>query len=175
LRSEFDPGNEEWAALAKDHKVVFRVPCPKPFNPKQEDLDKLGLAPQDGPVLHDAWSTSTKRMWAGIKPLCARAIGSEEVAEKVGTNTCMHLLTDISDKDDHEGTRQAFQDVGLIRSGAKPMPEHPSAILQALMLMTGEMKNVEADVAKSLGPDEARRILYGSGDGLCLSSSRWGM
>lgn len=37
------------------------------------------------------------------------------------------------------------------------------------------MKSVEADLAKSLGPDEAHRILYGDEKGLCISSSNWGM
>ncbi len=174
-RSEFDLLPGDWAELSKEHQVKFRVPCDKPLNPDIEDLNKLGLAPQDVPALKEAWTRSNTRVWTALKPLCAQAVGSAEVAEKIGASTCIHLVIDIADKDDHEGTRQAFADVGAIRGGAKPMPEHPSNALQALMLMTGEIKNVETDIAKNLGPDEAHRLLFGEGKGLCIWSSKWGM
>jgi hypothetical protein len=174
-KSEFDLSPEDWAQLSNDHRVKFRTPCSKPFNPKQEDLDKLGLAPQDGPVLKDAWVRSNARVWAGLKPLCTQAVGNADVAEKIGPDTCMHLIVDMADRADHEATHQAFADVGAIRAGLKPMPEHPSAALQTLMVMTGEMKSVETDIAKSLGPDEAHRILFGDGQGLCIWASNWGM
>jgi hypothetical protein len=175
IKSEYDLSTEDWIALSKENQVRFRVPCQKPWNPSTDDINTLGLAPQDASVLKEAWARSNERVWSGIKPLCGQAVGSLEVAEKIGPNTCLHLIIDIADKENHESTRQAFKDVGEIRGGLKPMPDKPSAPLQALMLMTGEMKSVEADLAKSLGPDEARRLVFSDGKGMCLASSRWGL
>ena len=85
LRSPAD----DWKDLAKDGTVKYQMPCINVKNdvwsPSPEKLNKLGLAPQDGAVIKNAYAHSSQRVWAAIKPLCAQAIGSAEVAEKTRT------------------------------------------------------------------------------------------
>jgi hypothetical protein len=175
-KSEYDLSRDDWAKLSQDHAVKFRVPCALTSDmgdwPSSAQLESAGLAPQDASAVRDAWTSSNARVWAGLKPLCAQAVGSADVAESIGPNTCLHLIVDMADRADHDGTRAAFSQVGAIRSGQSAMPANPSPTLQALMLMTGEPALVESDLAKSLGPDDAHRLLY-DGKGICMQSSSW--
>ena len=145
------------------------------WSPSPEKLNKLGLAPQDGAVIKNAYAHSSQRVWAAIKPLCAQAIGSAEVAEKFGPDTCIHLVVDAESERDSEAARTAKRQVGEIRAGVQPMPgpnEPMNPVMKLFLATTGESKSFEAELAQSFGPEEAHRIVYS--DELCMGSSTFG-
>lgn len=176
-KHDFDLGPDEWKELAKDGTIKSRTPCQrKPdWQPAAEQLQKLGLAPHDAPVLKDAYKHSNERLWSAIKPICAQAIGSAEVAEKLGVDTCQHLVLDIEDKRDSDAVGEAMRQVGEIRAGMRPMPRpnepmHPVA--RMFLAVTGESQLFENELAQSFGPEEAHRITFS--DQMCMGRSTWG-
>ncbi|MBX3208578.1 MAG: hypothetical protein KF764_26330 [Labilithrix sp.] len=178
-RHDFDLSQDDWKELAKDGTIKFQMPCLKvkgePWSPSPEKLNALGLAPQDAVTLKDAYGRSTQRVWSALKPLCAAAIGSAEVAEKLGPDTCIHLVLDLESDRDGDAARQARKQVGEIRAGARPMPgpnEAVHPVLKLFLTTTGENRNFEADLAQSFGPEEAHRIVYS--DELCMGASVFG-
>jgi hypothetical protein len=176
-KDSFDLGPEDWADLAKEGTVKFRLPCnqPKEWRPKQDSLDKLGLAPNDATTLRDAYAKSNQRVWAQIKPLCAQAAGTSEVAEKLGTSTCTHLIVDVARADDNAATNEAMHVVGEIRAGQRPMPgpeEKLHPVVKLFLILTGENRSFEGDLAQAMGPAEAHRLAYA--DGLCTQTSVFG-
>lgn len=176
-KNEFDLSPDDWKKLAEDGTIKYRVPCVRSadWQPSPESIQQLGLPPEDGPMLKDAYRKSNERVWTMLRPLCAAAVGSETVAEKIGTSTCIHLVLDMNRDKDKEGTNEAMRQVGEIRAGLRPAPapgdpQHP--VLQMMMALTGELKSFESDLAQQLGPDEAHRISYA--DGLCAGRSTFG-
>jgi hypothetical protein len=175
--NKFDLNDDDWKDLAKDGTVRLRFPCSRPeswnYSPKQ--LTKMGLAPQDGPPITNALSTSTKRTWAVIKPLCAQALGgAADVAEKVGQQACMSIVMDI-DRQKIDSDEQVRQ-VAEIRAGMiqAPPADSMSATMKMLLALSYESKNVESDLAKSIGPDDAHRVVFGD-EGGCWSNQGIGV
>lgn len=179
LRHEFDVDQEEWRELAKNGTIKYRVPCIDAkgdgWSPSPQKLDQLGLAPQDGAVLNAAYKHSSDRLWAVIKPLCAAAVGSAEVAARIGPDTCVHLVLDTETEKDHDATDKARKLVGQIRAGEVPMPA-PSAelhpVTKIFLALTGASKDLETELARSYGPEDAHRIVFA--DGMCMGSSIFG-
>lgn len=175
-RSEFDLTADDWSELAKSGTVKFRVPCTKGDSRLDaKDVLESGLAPQDLPTLQAAYKRSNDRVWAQIRPLCAAAVGSAEVADKIGTDTCVHLVLDMERDHDPDGSREAFYQVGEIQSGGRPAPgpnEKVSPVLRVFLAMTNEPKAFEADLAQSFGPEEAHRVAWSGG--MCMSKSTFG-
>jgi ferric-dicitrate binding protein FerR (iron transport regulator) len=176
-KSQWDVTQDEWSELAKDGTVKYRVPCirPKDWTPKPDTLTGMGLTPNDGAAVKSAFAQSNQRLWSVVKPLCAQAIGSAEVAEKVGPSTCVHLIMDVTQDKDGAGYDEAMRQVGEIRAGQRPMPAPGDAMnpVERMMLaMTGETKSFESDLAQSFGPDDAHRIAYGENG--CWQASTFG-
>lgn len=175
-RSEFDLTPEDWTELAKSGTVKFRVPCMKgDTRVDAKDILEAGLAPQDLPAVQAAYRRSNERVWAQIRPLCAQAVGSAEVADKIGADTCVHLVLDMERDHDPDGARDAYYQVGEIQSGARPAPgagEKVSPVLRVFMAMTNEPKAFEADLAQSFGPEEAHRVAYSGA--MCMAKSTFG-
>lgn len=180
-KSDFDLSPAEWADLAKDGTVKYEVPCigkqrTSVQSPSSFDLDKLGLAPTDVPALQGAYAKSRDRVWATVIPLCAQAIGSQEVAEKLGPNSCIHVIVDVARSNDPKATNDAMYLVGEIRSGQRPMPgpnDDVSPVVKLFLALTGESKAFEGDLAQSFGPEEAHRLAYAR-DGMCIGQSTFG-
>lgn len=177
-RSDFDLDKDDWAELAKKGEVKFRVPCLRKdgWSPSQTQIDKLALAPHDAPVIEDAYKRSYQRVWSQIRPLCQAALGSSaEVVDKIGPDSCAHLIYDLAASTDHEAAAEAHTQVAEIRAGQRPEPganEKVHPVTKMFLALTGAMPAFEADLAKSLGPEEAHRLAYA--DGLCKSDDRWG-
>jgi hypothetical protein len=174
-RSPFDLTQDDWKDLAKDGTVKYQLPwCgprgDKPLSP--DSLDKLGLSPQDGATVAQAMGRSYGRLWSVVRPLCAQAIGGNvEMAEKIGLNTCIHLVRDITQASDPDTANEAFRQVSEIRAGLRPMPGPGDAVspLERIFLATtGEMQSYQADLAQAFGPDEAHRIAFA--DAACKST-----
>lgn len=183
LKNDFDLDQNDWKELAKDGSIKFRTPCidgkGKGWNPSPEKLDKLGLAPQDGPVLNEAYKRSSERLWGVIKPLCAAAVGSADVASKIGPDTCVHLVLDTESEKDPAAADAARKLVGQMRSGDVPMPapntpeyEKLNPVTKMFLSLTGANKELESDLAQSFGPEEAHRLAYE--DGMCAWQSHFG-
>jgi hypothetical protein len=177
-RHEYDLTEEDWAELAKDGTIKYRMPCfggDKPWRPKPDKLAELGLSPDDADDIQDAYARSNKRLWGTIRPLCLETIGNADVVDKLGPNTCTHLILDVAMKEDSAATQAARKLVGEIRAGHKPAPGpneplHPVARL--FLALTGETKSFQADLAQAFGPEEGHRLAYANG--LCHGSSTFG-
>ncbi|MBS2018275.1 MAG: FecR domain-containing protein [Deltaproteobacteria bacterium] len=176
-RSEYDLDANDWAELAKTGQIKYRVPCFHSdgwiFSP--EKLQNMGLAPQDGAVLKDAYERSFQRVWKEIRPLCIAALGAPpEIIDKIGADSCVHLVYDLASKQNNDATREAHTQVAEIRAGQRPEP--PAAqqhvVMKMMLLLTGANAAFEADLAKSFGPEEAHRLAYS--DDMCNSNNRWG-
>lgn len=178
-RAEFDLTADDWKELAKDGTMKMAIPCNRKdgWKPSSEQLDKLGLSPQDGPTLTGVYKRSNDRLWQVVRPLCKDVMGSQEAADKLGAGTCFHVVLDLNRERDREGTNEAMREVAEVRAGLRPMPgpnepmaQHP--IFKMFMALTGEMKQFETDLAQSLGPDEAHRVAYH--EDMCMGHSTWG-
>ena len=144
------------------------MPClaKDPWSPSGAELQRMGLAPSDGPAVHDAYVKANQRIWADLRPLCAAALGGDApVADRLGVNVCMNVVQDSSDA---EG---AARRVAEMRAGLRPLPAAGDTVdgaTQMMLDLTREQQVFETDLASSFGPDEAHRILYGD-SGACLS------
>jgi ferric-dicitrate binding protein FerR (iron transport regulator) len=178
-RPEWELDKDDWIELAKKGEVKFRRPCfsAEGWDTKPEKLNSLGLAPQDGATLKSAYERSYQRLWAQIRPMCIAALGSSgDVIDKIGADSCTHLIYDLAQKADPDAASEAQTEAAEIRAGLRPEPGpndkiHP--VLKLFLLLTGAMGSFEGDLAKSLGPDEAHRVSLAD-RGLCMQQSRWG-
>ena len=158
--------------------MKYRLPCLQAtrweFSPTK--INELGLAPQDGAVVKDAYQRSYDRIWKELRPMCAAAIGaSVEIIDKIGADSCPHLIYDAAARADREAASEAHTQVAEIRAGQRPEPgasEKVNPVMKLFLVLTGANKAFEADLARSLGPEEAHRLAMS--DDMCSSNSRWG-
>ena len=153
----------DWERYAKQGVVPYNIPCLRdaPFTPSARQLDRLGLAPQDASVLRDAYQKSNQRVMAQLKPLCAKVLGSEQLADRVGSSACMSAIVDGARKENPDKMKDALARVGEVNAGKRPPPAPGSGLepVEALMLaFTAESKAFEADLAATMGPEDAHRI-----------------
>jgi ferric-dicitrate binding protein FerR (iron transport regulator) len=172
-KDAFDLSPDDWRELAKKSSVKVKTPCDARatgWTPSPEALNKAGLSPEDAKPLMDAYDRSAKRLWGAIKPLCAEVVGSDAVAEKLGRESCIHLIANL----DENVSRDAFRRVAEIRAGDRPMPapnEKVPAVERVFLTTTAEMKLFEEDLSQTFGPEEAHRIAFGTS--LCFSKGQW--
>jgi hypothetical protein len=184
-RSSFDLGTEEWKELAKDGTVKYMLPCVrKPdWTPSADYLNKVALAPHDAPALKEAYAKSNQRVWSVLKPLCAQAIGGAgpanaavlEVAERIGNDSCVHLVLDHTRGEKGEDANEGMRLVAEARAGLRPMPsasQLDNPVAKMFLAITGEMKAFETELAQSLGPEEAHRVAFA--EGMCMQRSTFG-
>jgi hypothetical protein len=149
--------------LAQQGVISYNIPCIRdtPFVPSQRQLDRLGLAPHDADALRDAYAKSNQRAMAQIKPLCARVLGNEALVDRVGPSACMSAIVDGARKENADKMQEALVRVGEVNAGKRAVPKsgEPLEPVEALLLgFSAESKAFEADLAASLGPDDAHRI-----------------
>jgi hypothetical protein len=176
-RHEFDLDQDDWKRLAENGTIKFRVPCFRKggWKPSPESLGALGLAPDDAPALTEAYQQSNQRLWSVIRPLCIEALGHEAAVDKIGPDTCIHLVSDMTREKDRNGWAEAMRQVGEVRAGLRPEPSEDTArnpVFKVFSALTGEAKNFEADLAKHLGPEDARRVTFS--EELCAGRSTFG-
>ena len=176
-KPEYDLSPDDWKELAKNGEVKYRMPCfsKEGWDFPADKLNALGLAPQDAPVLKDAYQKSYDRVWAQVRPLCAQALGTTaDVVDKIGPSTCMHLVYDVAQNQNAASAKEAHTQAAEIRAGVLPEPpadkQHP--ILKMFLAATDANKAFEQDLAKSLGPEEAYRLA--NAEGMCTQRSSWG-
>jgi hypothetical protein len=168
LKDPFDLSTDDWKQLAAKGLVRVRMPCiaKDPWSPSAAELQKMGLAPSDGPAVHEAYVKANQRVWADVRPLCAAALGGDtQVADRLGVNVCMNVVQDTP------GVEGTARRVAEMRAGLRPLPGAGDTVdgpTQMLLDMTHEQQLFEADLASSFGPEEAHRLLYGD-SGACLN------
>ena len=173
-KSEWDISQADWAQMAKDGVVKYRLPCADyvAWELTPEKLNKLGLAPADAPALKAAYAKSSQRVWGQIKSLCSEALGSAEVAERLGRSTCSQLIMDMARRADGDAADETMRQVAEMRAGLRPMPAagaKVSPMLRLFLVLTGENAAFEQDLAQTFGPEEAKRL--STTDGMCNESS----
>jgi hypothetical protein len=163
-RARGEPTAEDWERMAQVGAVRVQVPCmrDKPWTPNARVLDRLGLAPGDANTIRDAYAASNKRMADQIKPLCVKALGSAEAADRVGPKACSDAILSGAKRTDPEGTQKSLVRVAELNAGkgdSKPAADQ-NGVEQLLMAMSKEGKTFEADLAAKLGPEEAKRLAW---------------
>lgn len=176
-RHDFDLDTQDWAELAKEGTIKYRHPCFRPngWKPSPEQMQELGLAPDDVEPIEAAYKRSYERLWKTLRPLCAKAVGNADVADLLGPETCTHVVVDAVRKKDSAGASEAMRQVGEVRAGLRPAPaagkeQHP--VFDAFYALTGELGAFEADLAQTFGPEEAKRLAYAKG--MCAGHSTFG-
>jgi hypothetical protein len=177
--ARYDLSKDDWKELAKKGEVDARFPCPRPesWNLSPKTLNALGLPPQDGAIISKAFASSYARTWATIQPLCAQAVGgSMDIAAKVGEGACVAIITDVAAQKDNNASDEAVRLAAEVNAGERPAPgpnDDVNPVERMMIALSNESKSVVGDLSQSLGPDDAKRIVYG--DQGCWSNNTWGV
>jgi hypothetical protein len=171
LRAEYEFTTDDYAQMAKEGSLKYQLPCDGPLDAERQG--ELGLSPEDATVVQRAGDRSKQRVWGSVKPLCVQAVGSPEVADKLGDDTCVHLIQQIERGKPGVDVAAEIRRVDEMRAGIRPMPgpnDDIAPVEKLFLALTGEMTIYEHDLAQSLGPDEAHRIAFGD---TCANRSSW--
>lgn len=164
-RGGAEPTKDDWEKMADTGVIRTRVPCIRdtPWSPSQRAVDRLGLAPGDAETLKEAYAHSNKRVADQVRPLCAKALGSAEVADKVGTNACVDAIASGARKASAADMKSAISRVAEVQAGKREAPRDGAdvaAIEKLGLILTQESKEFESELAKKLGPEEAKRLAW---------------
>jgi hypothetical protein len=170
----FDLSKEDWKELAAKGKVKFRTPAclsPRGWSPDREELNALGLAPDDGRVIKDAYARAYEREWSELRPICAQVF-SPEVADKLGPGQCSGAVVHVLGDNNWKRVQAAITEVAEVRAGLRPLPDSPDDPVERVFLVwTGALGDLESDLARSFGPEEAHRVVF-SHD-MCAYNDTW--
>jgi len=175
-KSDFDLSQDDWKKLAEKGTVRSRTPCPDPstFNFTAKELGKMGLPPQDGPIIAKALAASYARTWGVIRSLCAQALGgATDVADRVGESACVSIVWGIASQKDRAAVEEATRQVAEIQAGERPAPGPNDAVNpveRMYLALSSESKNIVNDLTPSLGPDDARRVVYDDSSAGCWNN-----
>jgi hypothetical protein len=162
-RHPYDLTPEDWGELARTGAVKFRLPCDSDeFRATPELLDRLGLAPEDGPVIERAYAGSRARVRRTLRPLCEAMLG-QAAADLLPREACTMAIMEAARRRDRAASDEAMRQVGEIRAGLRPAPApgeplHP--LLELLLVLTAEPALFEAELTQSLGPEDAKRLTF---------------
>lgn len=157
-----EPTKEDWERMAESGTLRVRMPCIRdtPWKPGENTLDRLGLAPGDADTIRDAYAESNKRMVAEIRPLCGKVLGAPDMIDKVGAETCVDAILNAGKKQSPEAAKGAIVATAEVQAGKRKPNEGGEPMEKLLYAMTQETKSFEADLAKKLGPEEAKRLAW---------------
>jgi hypothetical protein len=167
-RYDYDLTRDQWRELAAAGRIKYRIPCPMSADSEWSIgapiLDQLGLSPDDGKIVEQAFRRSNARVWAIVKPMCAELVEQEELMELLGINGCKLLIERTEEKREALGIYEAQRLVAEVRAGMREpltQEELPSKLYQLYWAMTAEGGLFEADLGESFGPEVAERIWHG--------------
>lgn len=158
-----EPTKEDWERMAESATLRVRMPCVRdtPWKPNDATLDRLGLSPTDGETIRAAYAESNKRMLAEVRPLCGKVLGSPDIIDKVGADTCMDAILNAGRRQSPDAAKSAIVTTAEINAGKRaPEKDSTSPMERLLAAMTHETQAFEADLAKKLGPEEAKRLAW---------------
>jgi hypothetical protein len=165
-RNDYDLSQDDWKKLAAEGTVKIQTPCTdmKTYDVSPSALANVGLPSSDAQPIHDALWDAALRRWSTVRALCAQGLrGNLQSAEDLGPEACEGLIEHMGHKDGgdlEEQTRIAAE----IRAGLVPMPPDPASLglyTQLLLAQLSESQQIEAQLAKSIGPDDAQAFIYG--------------
>src|SRR5262249_20113836 len=89
---------------------------------------------------------------------------------------CITVVAELArQREGSDAMDEAIRQAAEIRAGERAAPgADASAVLKMLVALTGETKNLEHDLAQSLGPDDARRLVYAEQGCWQNGRSGWG-
>ena len=175
-RDEFDLDREDWKELAAKGTVKYRLPCQYDggWTPSADQLDALGLAPDDAETIRAAYERSRRRVWNVVGRLCEDAGGAPEMVDSISTDTCTHIVMDVARSKDMASAKAALHAVAEVRAGLRDPPAEPHhPVYDLFYTLSGEAQALEADLAESFGPEEAKRITFSKQ--VCAGSNTYGM
>jgi FecR-like protein len=163
-RHPYDLTADDWKELAQAGRVKFRLPCARPdFAVSAELAERLGLAPDDAPIIERAYAASRDRVWRVVRPLCIAELGSAAIADRIDRQGCEMVILESQAHRDAAAKDAAMRDVAEMRAGLRPLPGPGAAlhpVVEMLLALTGEQARFEAELAEALGPEDARRIAF---------------
>jgi hypothetical protein len=168
MKDEYDLTQADWKELAKTHTVKARFPCR--FEPDwhidRELASTLGLSPEDAAIVEKAYLEEEGRLTREIQSGCTQVLGNAQLAERLGPHACSAILQDYKDKG------ADAQLVADIRAGNVPPPaaDKLNPYARLLLAETYAEQSIEADLAASLGPDQAKRLAFADELGSCSIS-----
>ncbi len=160
-RERGEPTKEDWERMAQLGVVRVRIPCIRdtPWKPTERVVDRLGLAPQDTKAIEEAYAASNKRVLDRIKPLCAKVLGSGEVADKVGATACIDAIQNSAKRSDPKAAKDALSRAAEVQAGKRQAAAADAQPLEQLAnVLAAEGRAFESDLAQKLGPEDAKRI-----------------
>jgi hypothetical protein len=164
-RDEFDLDREDWKKLAAEGRIKYRIPCiVQPelgYTTSPAQLDHLGLSPDDGKILDEAHRRSNARIWATVRPLCLKSVKDASVVDLLGAMGCVRIIQQVATASDRMAIADAQRQVAEVHAGLRPAPEagkSPSPLFDVDMALTSEGQLFEADLAESVGPEDAKRL-----------------
>jgi len=173
---EVDPRDltqDDWKELAKTGQVRAGFLCPPPdWHPGPERLANLGLAPGDAAALEADVQAAQQRTWQAVEPACAKIVGSDDVARRLGGMACGVVIQNTTSKSDFNRDAQLVAD---IRAGSAPMPaaSQMDPMTAYWLALTGESASYEGDLARDFGPETAHRVVRDDGVGCVLNWQPW--
>jgi hypothetical protein len=175
-KNEYDLSPDDWKQLAKEGRVVARMPCGNPddWNVSPKTLDALGLPASDAQPIHDALQQSAARIWATVRPLCVQALaGDAAIADKLGVTTCEQIIRQFAQQS--ENTAEETRLVAEVHAGLVPMPTDPKVLGtygSMMYAMSSESQAIAQQLSQSIGPAAAHDFVFGDQGNWCNSS--WG-
>lgn len=152
---------EDWERMAQQGVVRVRIPCIRdtPWKPNERAVQRLALAPDDVKTLEEAYAASNKRVQEQLKPLCAKVVGSAEVADRIGASACIDAIQATATKADPKAAKEALTRAAETQAGnRKPTGDDGAPLERLATVLVSESRAFEADLAQKLGPEDAKRI-----------------
>ncbi len=144
---------EQVLMQAKHGYFSVRTPCVRepPWTPPQHIVDRLGMTSSDVAALTDVYAQSAKRVSPQIKQLCASALGSPDIAERIGAQGCLAAVTALATREP-EAAEKSVQRLSEIQAGNQPLKAAPEAsVLEKLMVaLMAERSTFDADLQAKL-------------------------
>lgn len=159
-RERGETTKEDWERMAQLGVVRVRIPCVRdtPWKPNARALERLAIAPDDAKTLEEAYAASNKRVAEKVKPLCAKVVGSEEVADRIGPSACMDAIQRSAAKADPKVAKEALSRAAEAQAGKRKPGDDAPPFEQLANALAAEGRAFESDLAQKLGPDEAKRL-----------------
>ena len=154
--AEMIPTREEWAEMAKTGATRFCLPVATNWS----KLDDIPSAAAHAEELDAAYARSRQRLHDAFAPVCPE-IASGGVPNGVASLTKCGVA--VMRKSGRDGAKAARTEVDEYRGGLRPMPGANDPLkpeARVIMALTGEGQALVEDLSKTLGHDEAEKIVF---------------
>lgn len=154
--AEMIPTKEEWAEMAKTGATRFCLPVAANWS----KLDDIPSAAAHADELDAAYARSRQRLHDAFAPVCPE-VASAGVPNGVASLTKCGVA--VMRKSGANGAKAARTEVDEYRGGLRPMPTSNDPLKpesRVILALTGEAQALVEDLSKSLGHEEAEKIVF---------------